>query len=157
MEAESLTGVKSYNQGITGDSLGQTAQGVKSVLDSATKRELGILRRLADGLKKVARKIIAMNALWLNDINFFVKQTSTNTNITSKVIASFPVIISNKKVEATISRFVADILYAKQKGRDTSTLESRIDLFVYHLYGLSYDEVLIVDPETPITREEYEK
>ena len=36
-------------------------------MDSATKRELGILRRLADGLKKVARKIIAMNALWLND------------------------------------------------------------------------------------------
>ena len=67
MEAESLTGVKSYNQGITGDSLGNTAQGVRSVLDSASKRELGILRRLADGLKKVARKIIAMNALWLND------------------------------------------------------------------------------------------
>ena len=27
---------------------------------------------------------------------------------------------------------------------------------VYHLYGLTYDEVLIVDPQTPITREEYE-
>ena len=26
-----------------------------------------------------------------------------------------------------------------------------------HLYDLVYDEVLIVDPETPITREEYEK
>ena len=88
-------------------------------------------------------------------INFFVKQTSTNTNITSKVIASFPVIISNKEVEATISRIVADILYAKQNGRDTSTLESVIDLLVYHLYGLTYDEVLIVDPETPITRDEY--
>ena len=35
--------------------------------------------------------------------------------------------------------------------------EQQIDLFVYHLYGLTYDEVLIVDPETPITREEYEK
>ena len=35
--------------------------------------------------------------------------------------------------------------------------EQKIDIFVYHLYGLSYDEVLIVDPETPITREEYEK
>lgn len=67
MEAESLTGVKSYNQGMTGDALGNTAQGVRSVLDSASKRELGILRRLADGLKKVAKKIIAMNALWLND------------------------------------------------------------------------------------------
>ena len=31
-----------------------------------------------------------------------------------------------------------------------------IMLFFYHLYGLTYDEVLIVDPETPISREEYE-
>jgi len=36
-------------------------------------------------------------------------------------------------------------------------LEEKINLLVYHLYGLTYDEVLIVDPETPITREEYEK
>ena len=35
--------------------------------------------------------------------------------------------------------------------------DRQIDLFVYHLYGLTYDEILIVDPETPITREEYEK
>ena len=31
-----------------------------------------------------------------------------------------------------------------------------LDFLVYHLYSLTYDEVLIVDPETPITREEYE-
>ena len=40
--------------------------------------------------------------------------------------------------------------------KDTSTLENQIDFLVYHLYGLTYDEVLIVDPETPISREEYE-
>ena len=40
---------------------------------------------------------------------------------------------------------------------DTSSLEQQIDLLVYHLYGLTYDEVLIVDPEAPITSEEYEK
>ena len=67
MEAEALTGVKSYTAGINGDSLGQTATGIQGVLDSASKREMGILRRLSDGLKKVARKIIAMNALWLNE------------------------------------------------------------------------------------------
>ena len=33
---------------------------------------------------------------------------------------------------------------------------SEIDKQVYHLYGLTYDEVLIVDPQNPITREEYE-
>jgi hypothetical protein len=38
---------------------------------------------------------------------------------------------------------------------DTSVFEANIDLLVYHLYGLSYDEVLIIDPETPITRDEY--
>jgi len=31
------------------------------------------------------------------------------------------------------------------------------DRLVYHLYSLNNDEVLIVDPETPITRKEYEK
>ena len=39
---------------------------------------------------------------------------------------------------------------------DTSVLENQIDFLVYHLYGLTYDEVLIVDPETPISRDEYE-
>ena len=67
MEAEALTGVKGYSQGISGNALGDTATGVRGTLDAASKREMGILRRLADGLKQVARKIIAMNALWLND------------------------------------------------------------------------------------------
>ncbi|WP_182000828.1 hypothetical protein [Segatella copri] len=31
-----------------------------------------------------------------------------------------------------------------------------IILFFYHLYGLTYDEVLIVALDTPISREEYE-
>lgn len=39
-----------------------TATGVRSALDSTSKRELGILRRLSAGLEKIGRKIIAMNA-----------------------------------------------------------------------------------------------
>lgn len=39
---------------------------------------------------------------------------------------------------------------------DTSSEELAIDKIVYHLYGLTYDEVLIINPEFPITREEYE-
>lgn len=44
----------------------------------------------------------------------------------------------------------------QEKENDTSVLENQIDFLVYHLYGLTYDEMLIVDPETPISREEYE-
>ena len=34
-------------------------------------------------------------------------------------------------------------------------VKQSIDIIIYHLYGLTYDEVLIVDPVTPITKEEY--
>jgi hypothetical protein len=40
--------------------------------------------------------------------------------------------------------------------KQIATTSNEIDLRVYQLYGLTYDEVLIVDPETPISREEYE-
>lgn len=46
------------------------------------------------------------------------------------------------------NQFVAD-------GSNKSKINNEIDLLVYRLYDLTYDEVLIVDPETPITREEY--
>lgn len=39
---------------------------------------------------------------------------------------------------------------------NTIVLEKKLDLAVYKLYDLTYDEILIIDPETLITREEYE-
>lgn len=67
MEAESLTGVKAFNQGVTGQSLGDVAAGIRGALDAASKRELAILRRLAQGIVKVGRKFISMNAVFLSD------------------------------------------------------------------------------------------
>lgn len=66
-EAESLTGVKAFSTGITGDSLGESATGVRSAMDATAKRELAILKRLAEGVKEIGRKIIAMNAEFLSD------------------------------------------------------------------------------------------
>jgi hypothetical protein len=67
MEAESLTGVKAFSGGISGTALGDTATGIRGALDAASKRELGILRRLANGLVQIGRKIIAMNAVFLSE------------------------------------------------------------------------------------------
>jgi hypothetical protein len=66
-EAESLTGVKPYSGGMSGDALGATATGIRGVLDAATKRETGILRRFARAMEKVAKKIVAMNGAFLSD------------------------------------------------------------------------------------------
>ncbi|WP_027854447.1 portal protein [Marinobacterium litorale] len=66
-EAESLTGVKAFNNGVSGESLGDVAAGVRGALDAASKRELGILRRLAAGIIEIGRKFISMNAVFLSD------------------------------------------------------------------------------------------
>lgn len=66
-DADALTGIKSFTDGISGASLGTTATGVRSAMDAASKRELGILRRMAEGIKQVGRKFMSMNAVFLND------------------------------------------------------------------------------------------
>lgn len=66
-EAEGLTGVKAYAGGISGQALGDTATGIRGALDAASKRELGILRRLANGIKQIGRKVIAMNSEFLEE------------------------------------------------------------------------------------------
>lgn len=73
-------------------------------------------------------------------------------------IKEFPLPKVNSDERKILMRFVDDVTTIK-KGKsiaETSALENQIDFLVYHLYGLTYDEVLIVDPETPISREEYE-
>jgi hypothetical protein len=66
-EAESFSGVKAFSAGITGQALGDVAAGVRGALDAASKRELGILRRLAAGVVEIGRKIISLNAQFLSE------------------------------------------------------------------------------------------
>ncbi len=74
-------------------------------------------------------------------------------------IRKIPIASAPHEQQLPIITLVDTILAAKQSNPniDTSLEELQIDLLVYHLYSLTYDEVLIVDPQTPITREEYEK
>lgn len=67
MEAESITGVKAFSAGIASQALGDTATGIRGALDAASKRELGLLRRLSSGMCKIGRKIIAMNQVFLDE------------------------------------------------------------------------------------------
>ena len=66
-EAESLTGVKAFNNGMSSQAYGEVAAGIKGVLDATSLRDSSILRRLTAGMKKIARRIIAMNAEFLSE------------------------------------------------------------------------------------------
>ena len=67
IDAESLTGVKAFSSGLSQTSLGNVATSVRGVLDAASKREAGILRRLASGMEAVGVRIIEMNKEFLEE------------------------------------------------------------------------------------------
>ena len=90
-------------------------------------------------------------------INYLFTTKFLNLAIKAEYVKQIRIPTASEELQTQIENLVNQVLVRKQKGLDTSTLESEIDLLVYHLYDLTYDEVLIVDPETPITREEYEK
>lgn len=73
-------------------------------------------------------------------------------------VKTFPLPNIDEETRIVIDEKVSRILSAKQSdpSADTTAMENEIDFMVYKLYGLTYDEVLVVDPETPITREQYE-
>lgn len=76
-EAESLTGVKAYSSGIGSQALGDVATGIRGSLDAASKRELGIVRRIGNGVCQIGRKFIAMNSVYLEEEEI-VRITSTH-------------------------------------------------------------------------------
>ena len=66
-DAESLSGVKAFSGGISGEAYGKVASGIQGITDAMAKREMDILRRLAEGFKQAGIKILAMNQVFLSD------------------------------------------------------------------------------------------
>lgn len=66
-EAEGLSGVKSFSGGITGEAYGRVARGISGAMDAAGQREMSILRRIAEGMRIIGKKIISMNQVFLEE------------------------------------------------------------------------------------------
>ena len=81
-----------------------------------------------------------------------------NIDVNPEYIRKIPIPSITPVQQQPIIDLVDQIIAAKQNdpNTDTTAWEQQIDLQLYHLYGLTYDEVLVVDPETAITKEEYE-
>ena len=72
-------------------------------------------------------------------------------------IRNIPIPTATSAQQQPIIELVDNILNVKKSNpdADTTALETEIDSLVYQLYGLTYDEVLVIDPMPPFTREEY--
>ena len=91
-------------------------------------------------------------------INYLFATKFLNLAIKAEYLKQLRIPIPSAAIQKQLESLVSKVLELKKVNieADTTSLENQIDFLVYHLYGLTYDEVLIVDPETPISREEYE-
>jgi hypothetical protein len=78
-------------------------------------------------------------------INWFFAKLSTNSNVNGYEVDNLPIRKGNS--EDVICKTVAEILGAKRNDpiADISSLESEIDRMVYELYGLTEEEIKIVE------------
>lgn len=67
-EIESQTGTKSFSGGISGNALGSSATGVRSVMDATSVRRLHLVRNIAENMiKPLMRKWLAYDSVFLED------------------------------------------------------------------------------------------
>lgn len=91
-------------------------------------------------------------------VNFFIKQTSTNTNITAKVLSSIPIVVPPNDVQGLIATIVDYIILINSAQNNLSELVSNdtiasyfekiIDGCVYELYfdgHMKEQEINIID------------
>jgi len=71
-------------------------------------------------------------------------------------LRSLPFIYQDDFFQQPFIKLVDQILLDKKAGKDTQYLESKIDLMVYKLYCLTYEEIEIVDPDFCMSKEKYE-
>ena len=90
--------------------------------------------------------------------NFFFRCFSTNSNVNGYEIEAIPICHMTTSTSQQLEKIVDEITAKKNENHscDICTEENLIDIIIYHLYGLTYDEVRIVDPDTTITKDEYE-
>lgn len=89
-------------------------------------------------------------------INYLFATKFLNLAIKAEYLKQIRIPVPTPSHKIQIENLVQEIMQDKNENKETLQKEIQIDQLVYQLYDLTYDEVLIVDPETQITREEYE-
>jgi len=89
-------------------------------------------------------------AFWLR---YKGKMQGYNYQIDKEPLLNIPIktIPNTKPFELLVDKIIAK----KETGEDTTAEEQEIDIMVYKLYDLTYDEVKIVEPEFVLSEQEY--
>jgi hypothetical protein len=103
-----------------------------------------------DSVKKLYFPLAILNSKFAI---FYIKQKyrgssyNQGINFNYDMINDLPVPIISLSIQQLFINLVDKILIAKKENKNTSDLENQIDIMVYHLYGLSYQEACVIDKE----------
>lgn len=75
--------------------------------------------------------------------------------INKSTLEKLPLVKPKKEHEVIISKKVEEILKNKSENKNTTDLENEIDLLVYKLYDLTYEEACVIDES--LTKEDFNK
>lgn len=89
-------------------------------------------------------------------IDWFFRKTSTNNHVMGYEIEQLPIIIPHDSIKQKITQIVDDIINLKSQKINVNQQILKLDLILFKLYGLDYDEILVIEPNIKLTREEFE-
>ena len=122
-DAEAISGVKAFSgQGISGAGLGETAAGVRSAMDAASKREMSVLRRISEGIIEIGRKILSMNSEFLSEEEVIRITNSEFITVRRDDLAG------NFDLRLTISTAEADEAKAQELAMMLQTIGNNMDM-----------------------------
>jgi len=88
--------------------------------------------------------------------NKFSDNRKTFPKIKGTYLEKIPIANTSDEVKIKIINLIDQILNNKDNNNPSSLLEAKIDLMVYKLYELTYDEVLIIEPDFEMNAVDYD-
>jgi hypothetical protein len=91
---------------------------------------------------------------------YYQTRFKSETNLFPKIrigqVKELPIPNADKNKQQQVSELVDEILSSKKMDTNTSGIEAQIEILVYKLYNLTYDEVKVIDPEFQLSEVEYD-
>jgi 23S rRNA G2445 N2-methylase RlmL len=89
-------------------------------------------------------------------INYWFAYYFNDVNIKPEQLRKIPIIKCNSFLQKKFENSINEIDLALEDNLCTKEIETKIDIMVYKLYELTYEEILVVDPEFSMSKQEYD-
>lgn len=116
------------------------------------------LKENSHGIIELKYLLCVLNSkLIYNWLYYKGKRKGEQLELFQKPLSEIPIVLPNNKVQSLFIQKAEKIIQNKlnQSDSDVSSIEREVDIMVYHLYELTYEEARIIDPT--INLEEFSK